>query len=197
MLSALAAVLLAYLLGSLSSAIIVCRLLRLPDPRTVGSGNPGATNVLRVASKRAAAVVLAGDMLKGFVPVMLASALGLSRTVLALTGLAAFLGHLYPVFFGFRGGKGVAAYLGVIIALSWVVGLATAATWLVAALLFRYSSLAAVTAAILSPAYMAFVTAVPAWTLGAVAMSGLLLWRHRSNIRRLLAGTEERIGSRR
>jgi acyl phosphate:glycerol-3-phosphate acyltransferase len=197
MLSALAAVLLAYLLGSLSSAIIVCRLMRLPDPRTVGSGNPGATNVLRVAGKGTAAVVLAGDMLKGFVPVMLASAFGLSAKVLALTGLGAFLGHLYPVFFGFRGGKGVATYLGVIIGLSWMVGLATGATWVAMALVFRYSSLAAVTAAILSPVYMAFITGVPAWTLGTVIMSILLTWRHGSNLRRLLAGTEERIGTKR
>ncbi len=196
MLSALLAVALAYLLGSASSAVIVCRLQGLPDPRTIGSGNPGATNVLRVAGKGTAAVVLAADMLKGFLPVTMAGALGASAAVMALTGMAAFLGHLYPVFFRFRGGKGVATYLGVLIALSWLAGLATVATWLAVALVFRYSSLAAITASVLSPLYVALGSATPEWTLACVVMSALLLWRHRTNIHKLLSGNEEKIGTR-
>jgi glycerol-3-phosphate acyltransferase PlsY len=196
MLSALIAVLLAYLLGSASSAVIVCRLQGLPDPRTIGSGNPGATNVLRVAGKGTAAVVLAADMLKGFLPVAIAGALGASAAVMALTGMAAFLGHLYPVFFRFRGGKGVATYLGVLISLSWPAGLATVATWLAVALVFRYSSLAAITASVLSPLYVSLGSAMPEWTSACVVMSALLLWRHRTNIHKLLSGNEEKIGTR-
>jgi glycerol-3-phosphate acyltransferase PlsY len=151
--------------------------------------------VLRVGGKGAAAVVLAGDVLKGFIPVAVAAAFGLSGAALALVGLAAFLGHIYPLFFGFRGGKGVATYLGVLFALAWPVGLATAATWLGMAALFRYSSLAALAASVLSPVYMAEIAAVPPWTVATAAMSAVLLWRHRENIRRLASGNETKIGT--
>ena len=134
---------LAYLLGSVSTAIIVCKLMGLPDPRTEGSGNPGATNVLRVGGKKAAAITLFGDTLKGLLPVLIARAFTSDPLILGLVGLAAFLGHLYPVFFGFKGGKGVATMLGVLFGYSWWVGLATAATWLIVAKVFKVSSLSA------------------------------------------------------
>ena len=141
-----------YLLGSISAAIIVCKLMGLPDPRSEGSRNPGATNVARIGGKKAAALTLLGDMLKGLLPVLLAHALDAGAVVLAGTALAAFLGHLYPVFFGFQGGKGVATALGVSFGLHWLAGLTIAGIWLVMALLFRYSSLSALTAIALSPA---------------------------------------------
>jgi acyl phosphate:glycerol-3-phosphate acyltransferase len=196
MLSALL-ILFAYLLGSVSTAIVLSRLLGLPDPRGYGSGNPGATNVLRRGGKKAAAVVLLGDMLKGLVPVLIAKALGTSELVVGLTGLAAFIGHLYPVFFNFEGGKGVATSLGVLIGLSPWVGLAAIATWLAIAVVFRYSSLSALVAAMLVPLYMAWLTPVSAWIASTVLMSAMLLWRHRANIEKLLSGREDKIGSKR
>jgi glycerol-3-phosphate acyltransferase PlsY len=183
----------AYLLGSLSTAIIVCRLMGLPDPRLQGSKNPGATNVLRYGGKKAAAITLAGDALKGVIPVLAAHALGQDASQLAIIGGAAFLGHLYPVFFGFQGGKGVATAFGVMLAMAWPVGLALLATWLVMAFLFKISSLSALTAAILSPLYFWLLTPHREWVIMAGAMSLLLLWRHRSNIRNLLSGKEGRI----
>ncbi|HEY5789789.1 MAG TPA: glycerol-3-phosphate 1-O-acyltransferase PlsY, partial [Gammaproteobacteria bacterium] len=147
-------VLVAYLLGSLSSAVIVCRLAGLPDPRSGGSGNPGATNVLRLGGKRLAAVTLLGDLLKGLLPVLAARLLGVEPALLGVIALAAFLGHLYPLFFGFRGGKGVATALGVLLGLDWVVGLATLLTWLAVALLSRYSSLSSLVATALAPAWV-------------------------------------------
>jgi glycerol-3-phosphate acyltransferase PlsY len=187
-------VLVAYLLGSLSSAIIVCRLAGLPDPRSDGSGNPGATNVLRLGGKKPAIVTLAGDMLKGLLPVLLGHALGLAPVLLALVGLAAFLGHLYPVFFRFQGGKGVATALGVLLGLDWVVGLATVATWLAVAFVTRYSSLSALIATGLAPVWVAwrFGSLEPA--VACVVMTALLFWRHAGNIRRLAAGEEPKIG---
>jgi glycerol-3-phosphate acyltransferase PlsY len=196
MLNAALLILLAYLMGSVSTAVIACRIARLPDPRAHGSHNPGATNVLRLGGKRAAALVLLGDMLKGLLPVLLARLLGASDLVLALVGLAAFLGHLYPVFFGFRGGKGVATSLGVLLGLSWLVGLAALATWLAVALGLRYSSLAAIMSAVLAPVYIAWLAPVPSWILAVTVMSAVLLWRHRSNIFKLLSGREDKIGSR-
>lgn len=187
----------AYLLGSVASAIVVARLLGLPDPRTVGSGNPGATNVLRTGGRLAGALTLAGDMLKGVVPVALATGVGAAPPVVAATACAAFLGHLYPVFFGFRGGKGVATLLGALAALAWPAGLATVATWLAVAALFRYSSLAAIVAALLAPVWVAWLSGEPAHVAATVFMAALLLWRHRGNMARLLAGTEDRIGARR
>lgn len=185
----------AYLLGSVATAVLACRLLGLPDPRTVGSGNPGATNVLRVGGKQAAIITLLGDMLKGLLPVVLARALGLAEAWVAAVALAAFLGHLYPVFFGFKGGKGVATALGCLLGMHWALGVAALATWLVVAALSRISSLSALTAALLSPAYAWWITHSPAPVAAAAVMTLLIYWRHRSNIRNLLAGTERRIGT--
>lgn len=189
-------VILAYLIGSLSSAIIVCRLFGLPDPRTEGSGNPGATNVLRIATKRAAAIVLVGDMVKGIAAILIAKAFQVSVPTLALVGFAVFAGHLYPVFFSFRGGKGVATAFGVLAALSWQVGLATAITWLVVAVVFRISSVAALTAAVLAPAYIWVFLEHPAYLVMGIVMAALLIWRHRSNIQHLFSGEEKKIGER-
>ncbi len=186
-------IIVAYLSGSLSTAIIVSKLSHLPDPRTQGSGNPGATNMLRVGGKKVAALTLLGDMFKSLLPVILASALTTNDIILALVGMAAFLGHLYPVFFGFRGGKGVATALGVLLGISWVVGLSTLVTWLFMAKVFRYSSLAALTAAVLAPLYLWLARPTLALLIMSVAMSLLLLWRHRSNIQRLISGQEDQI----
>lgn len=180
-----------YLMGSLSSAIILCKLMGLPDPRTQGSGNPGATNVLRVGGKRAAAITLAGDMIKGVIPVLAGHALGVSLDVLAAIGFAAFIGHLYPVFFGFHGGKGVATAIGVLTAATWQVGLITIGTWMAMAFLFRISSLSALTAFALTPLYVWILIPNQPVYFGMVCiMTVLLFWRHRSNIRKLLKGTE-------
>ena len=187
-------ILAAYLLGSLSSAIIICKLAGLPDPRGQGSGNPGATNVLRFGGKKLAALVLLGDILKGIIPATVAILIGLAPDTVAIVGLAAFVGHLYPVFFGFRGGKGVATAVGVILALSWITGLALIATWLLISFLLRISSLAAIGSAILAPAYIWYLTAQPAYVIAVGIMSLILIWRHRSNIRNLLSGQEPRIG---
>ncbi len=182
-----------YLFGSISTAIIVCKLMGLPDPRTGGSGNPGATNVARLGGKKAAALTLIGDMLKGLIPVLIAHALQAGPTILAGTALAAFLGHLYPVFFGFRGGKGVATALGVIYGLYWPVGLLTTAIWLGMALLFRYSSLAALTAILLTPPGFMWLWPEPPVIVAMAIMTVMLYWRHRSNISNLLSGKEGKI----
>lgn len=184
---------LAYLLGSVSSAIVVCRLMGLPDPRTEGSNNPGATNVLRIGGKKAAALTLAGDTLKGVIPMVACHLLGVPALVFALAGLAVFLGHLYPVFFGFRGGKGVATALGALLGLQWSVGLLVVGTWLAMAALFRISSLAALVAAAAAPIYMWWLRPEPPFIIASVFMTALLYWRHRSNIRNLIDGTEGRI----
>jgi glycerol-3-phosphate acyltransferase PlsY len=182
-----------YLFGSISTAIIVCKLMGLPDPRTGGSGNPGATNVARLGGKKAAALTLIGDMLKGLIPVLIAHALQAGPTILAGTALAAFVGHLYPVFFGFRGGKGVATALGVIYGLYWPVGLLTTAIWLGMALLFRYSSLAALTAILLTPPGFMWLWPEPPVIVAMAIMTVMLYWRHRSNISNLLSGKEGKI----
>ena len=184
----------AYLLGSVSSAIIVCKLMGLPDPRTVGSGNPGATNVLRLGGKKAAAVTLFGDMLKGFIPALAAVLTAQRHEVLALVALAAFLGHLYPIFFRFEGGKGVATALGVLFGLNWMIGLATAATWLVAAALTRISSLSALIAMAAAPGYVWWIFQSTPLAAAMGVMTVLLYWRHRENIRRILKGEEKKIG---
>ncbi len=181
----------AYLAGSLSAAIITCRLMGLPDPRTQGSGNPGATNVMRVGGKKPAAITLAGDAAKGLLPVLLAQALGVSNMVLALTALAAFLGHLYPLFFGFKGGKGVATAFGALIGLAWPVALGLLAVWLLMARVFHISSLAALTAATLSPLFMWWLRPQPELIAVSVVISVMLIWRHRQNIRQLLDGSEK------
>ena len=182
-----------YLFGSVSTAIIVCRLMGLPDPRTDGSGNPGATNVARLGGKKAAALTLVGDVLKGLIPVLIAHAMHAGPVILAATALAAFLGHLYPVFFGFQGGKGVATALGVIYGLYWPVGLLTTAVWLAMALLFRYSSLAALIAILLTPLGFLWLWPEPAIIIAMCVLTVLLYWRHRSNIANLLSGKEGKI----
>ena len=198
------AVLAGYLIGSLSFAVIVSRLMGLSDPRSYGSKNPGATNVLRSGRKGAALATLVLDALKGWLPVFVinqwGAAWGLGAGTAALAGLAAFLGHLYPVFFRFQGGKGVATAAGVLFGIDWLLGLATGASWLIIAFFFRYSSLASLVAAFFAPAYYLLGGNI-AWPLDATAlvalvvMSLLLVWRHRENIRRLLAGTESRLGA--
>lgn len=189
----IALVVFAYLLGSLSAAIITCKLMGLPDPRSEGSRNPGATNVLRFGGKKAAAITLLGDSLKGLIPVLVARLAGVDDTVLAATAMAAFLGHLYPIFFSFHGGKGVATAMGVLLGISWPVALAAAATWLVMAKGLKISSLAALTAAVLAPLYMWLLESSPAFFSMSVALAILLVWRHRSNIQRLLSGAEGKI----
>jgi len=184
----------AYLIGSVATAIITCRIMGLPDPRTQGSGNPGATNVLRHGGKKAAAITLAGDLLKGLLPVLAAQLLGVAPAAVAATALAAFLGHLYPIYFGFRGGKGVATAFGAMLGISWLLAGAMLLTWLIMAAAFRFASLSALTAAALAPIYAAALTPEPVYIAAAFTMSVLLIWRHRSNIRKLLAGTEDRIG---
>ena len=199
----IAAAIAAYLIGSLSFAVIVSRVMGLNDPRTYGSKNPGATNVLRSGSKAAAAVTLLLDALKGWLPVVLVKYFGkpygLEDGTLAMVGLAAFVGHLYPVFFRFQGGKGVATALGVLLGYSSVLGLATAASWLIIAYFFRYSSLASVVAAVFAPLYYLFGNGL-AWyldksiLLAIAVMSLLFIWRHAANITRLIKGTEARLG---
>ncbi|QNN55611.1 glycerol-3-phosphate 1-O-acyltransferase PlsY [Diaphorobacter ruginosibacter] len=194
----------AYLVGSLSFAVIVSKLMGLNDPRTYGSGNPGATNVLRSGSKAAAILTLLLDAVKGWLPVALVHWFGgphgLEEGTIAAVGLAAFLGHLWPVFFKFKGGKGVATAAGVLIGISGWLGLATLASWLIIAVFFRYSSLASLVAAVFAPFFYVLGGGV-AWVMDArigvsiAIMSGLLVWRHKENIGRLLAGKESKIGS--
>lgn len=188
-----ALILTAYLIGSVPMAIVVARLAGLADPRTTGSGNPGTTNVLRYGGKAAAALTLAGDILKGGLAVLLARFVSGDPGVIAASGFAVFLGHLYPIFFGFRGGKGVATALGVWLLLVPAVGLSLVATWLVVALVFRYSSLAALSAAVAAPSYAWWFAPLTEYLVLATAMTVLLVWRHRSNIGNLLAGRESRI----
>ena len=185
----------AYLLGSVSFAVLVSKVMGLPDPHTYGSKNPGATNVLRTGSKVAALLTLIGDSCKGAVAVLLAAFFVTTIPIeLALVGLAAFLGHLYPVFHRFQGGKGVATAAGVLLALNWLVGLGTLLTWGIIALFLRYSSLSALVAALFAPLGTTYLLG---WQAGVVVavMSAFLVWRHKGNIGRLLAGTEPRIGA--
>lgn len=192
--SVLLLVLGAYLIGSLSSAVILCKAAGLPDPRTQGSGNPGATNVLRMGSKKLAAVVLLLDVLKGVIPVLIGRLLGLDMAVLTLIALFAFLGHLYPVFFQFRGGKGVATALGAFLALSPLLAIAGLLMWLLVFVVSRISSLSAITATALTPVYAYWLidNTFSRWIILLIAL--LLLWRHRANIRRLIAGEEPKSG---
>jgi glycerol-3-phosphate acyltransferase PlsY len=184
----------AYLVGSIPFAVVVSRAMGLPDPRSYGSGNPGTTNVLRSGSKVAALLTLAGDAAKGWIAVWGAMKLGLAVEVVAIVALAAFIGHVFPVWLGFRGGKGVATAAGVLFALDWRVGLATLGAWLVVVVATRYSSLGALVASVLAPvAVYTFLGAGPIW-LASLAMSAVLLWRHEGNIRKLLRGEESRIG---
>ena len=185
--------LIGYLCGSLASAIIVCRIMKLPDPRQGGSGNPGATNVLRLGGKQAAALTLAGDVLKGFLPVLLAHLLTDSPTILAATAVAAVVGHMYPIFFGFKGGKGVATAFGAVGALVYPVALFMAAVWVVVAMAFRFASVASMAAAAAAPLFALVFFREPAYILGLLVIAALLVYRHRTNIQRLREGTEPEI----
>ena len=191
-------IILAYLIGSLSFAVIVSWAMGLPDPHTYGSGNPGATNVLRTGKKLAAILTLLGDAGKGRFAVWLAQKyaadFGLSPTTIAGVAIAVFLGHLFPVFFRFLGGKGVATALGILIAINGWLGLATFSTWLIIVFFFRYSSLAAIVASVFAPVYCFFLFGITAALPAVILMSALLVWRHRENITKLLAGTESRLG---
>lgn len=194
---------LAYLIGSISFAVVVSKCMRLPDPHTYGSGNPGATNVLRTGNKLAAVLTLIGDALKGYLAVMLARVLlgdqsltsTLSSWVLCGVVLAVFLGHLFPIFHGFKGGKGVATACGILFGVNWVLGLATLSTWIIVAMFMRYSSLAAIAAAVFGPIYFVFLFGFQPMGIALLIVCLLLIWRHRSNITNLLNGTESRIGS--
>lgn len=188
------AVLLSYLIGSVSSAIIVCKLMRLPDPRTQGSRNPGATNVLRIGGKKAAIITLLGDVLKGLLPVLVAKWYGFDSVVIALIAFVAFLGHLYPIFFRFEGGKGVATALGCLLALNWPAGLCWLMTWGIIAFVFRYSSLASLTASLLAPFYIWVFTGNLLWVNTITWISLILIIRHHDNITKLIRGEESKIG---
>jgi glycerol-3-phosphate acyltransferase PlsY len=204
MLNPFLATLAAYLLGSLAFAVIVSRVMGLSDPRTFGSKNPGATNVLRSGSKAAAIVTLLLDACKGLVPVLLVRLygprFGLGEGTVALVALAAFLGHLYPVFFRFQGGKGVATFIGAVFGIHWLLGLATGLTWIIIAFFFRYSSLASLVAAVFAPLFYLLGDRMQWYAdrrvaLALAVMAGLLFYRHRENIARLLKGTESRLGA--
>jgi glycerol-3-phosphate acyltransferase PlsY len=184
----------AYLIGSISSAVLVARAFGLQDPRTVGSGNPGATNILRYGSRKAAIITLVGDILKGVIAVVIARLLTDDPRVIAFTMMAVIVGHMFPVFFRFQGGKGVATAVGAYIAASPLTGAALIVTWLVVAVLTRYSSLSALVATALSPLFVWTWLRDPAYLIGSIVIGVLLFWRHRENIRRLANGTETKIG---
>jgi len=193
----------AYLIGSISFAVVVSKCMRLPDPHTYGSGNPGATNVLRTGNKLAAALTFIGDALKGYFAVMLARIIlgdqsltsTMSSWVLCGVVLAVFLGHLFPIFHGFKGGKGVATACGILFGVNLILGIATLSTWIIVAVFLRYSSLAALAAAVFGPLYFVFLFGFQPMGIALLAVCALLIWRHRSNITNLLNGTESRIGS--
>lgn len=199
-LASVAAIVIAYLIGSVSFAVVVSKLMGLPDPHTYGSKNPGATNVLRSGNKTAAVFTLLGDAFKGWFAVWLAQSLAsrfdFGDWTLAGVALAVFVGHLYPLFHGFKGGKGVATAAGVLLGLSAWLGLATLASWIIIAVFFRYSSLAALVAAVFAVFFYLFLFGMDDIALAVIAMSALLIWRHRGNIAKLLAGKESRIGER-
>jgi len=193
----------AYLIGSISFAVVVSKCMRLPDPHSYGSGNPGATNVLRTGNKLAAVLTLIGDALKGYLAVMLArillgdSALTSTFNSWLLCGvvIAVFLGHLFPIFHGFKGGKGVATACGILFGIHWILGVATLSTWIIVATFMRYSSLAALAAAVFAPIYFVFLFGFQPMAIALACICALLIWRHSSNIRNLINGTETRIGA--
>ncbi|MDH5710449.1 MAG: glycerol-3-phosphate 1-O-acyltransferase PlsY [Gammaproteobacteria bacterium] len=187
--------LIAYLLGSISTAIITCKIMGLADPRSVGSNNPGATNVLRTGGKKAAIITLFGDMLKGLLPVLVAQQMQAGNTALAITGISAFLGHLYPLYFGFKGGKGVATFYGVLLGINWIIGLAALAVWGAMALIFKISALSALVSAFSAPFIIWYIDGSAILIAATVLMSTLLILKHHSNIKRLLQGTEGKIAS--
>jgi acyl phosphate:glycerol-3-phosphate acyltransferase len=184
---------LGYLCGSLASAVIVCRVMKLPDPRKEGSGNPGATNVLRLGGRKAAALTLLGDVLKGAIPVLLAHLLSDSAAVVAATAVAAVVGHMYPVFFQFKGGKGVATAFGAVAAAVYPVALFMGAVWVLTAIATRYASLASMTAAVVAPLFALVFIREPAYVLALATIAALLVYRHRANIQRLRHGVESEI----
>ena len=187
-------VVIAYLFGSVNSAIIVCRIMNLPDPRDLGSRNPGATNVLRIGNKFAAAITLFGDLLKGFIPVMFTNYLIGYGPTIAIVSLAALLGHMYPIYYQFQGGKGIATTLGILLGISWLMGLIWVILWLSAALLFKYSSLAALIATSLILIFSWF-WSFDVWIFATLSIiTVLVFWRHRSNIRNLYTGDEIKLG---
>jgi len=193
----------AYLVGSISFAVVVSKCMRLPDPHSYGSGNPGATNVLRTGNKLAAALTFIGDALKGYLAVMLVRILlgdgsltsSLSSWLLCGVVIAVFLGHLFPMLHGFKGGKGVATACGILFGIHWILGVATLSTWMIVAIFMRYSSLAALAAAVFAPIYFVFLFGFQPMAIALTFICALLIWRHRSNIRNLMNGTESRIGS--
>jgi len=184
---------LAYLLGSISAAILVCKLLGLSDPRTGGSGNPGTTNVMRLHGKTAAFLTLTGDVFKGIIPVLLAKVIVGSEFIIALSGFAAFLGHIFPIYFKFKGGKGVATLIGILLATHWLLGLAYVITWILTAAIFRYSSLAALIATLSIPFYTYFLEQNFQYTVSFSMIAVILFWRHKSNIYNLLNNKERKI----
>jgi glycerol-3-phosphate acyltransferase PlsY len=191
-------ILASYFIGSISFAVVVSKAMRLPDPHSYGSGNPGATNVLRTGNKLAAVLTLVGDALKGYLAIFLARALigvDVDSWVLPTVAVAAFLGHLFPVFHGFKGGKGVATALGILLGISAWLGLAALSTWLIVAFFMRYSSLAALITALFAPVYFVFLFGFQPMALAIATMSALLIWRHQGNIQKLLNGTEGRLGA--
>lgn len=188
-------IVLAYLFGSVSSAVVVCQLMGFPDPRQHGSNNPGATNVLRLYGKQAAFITLAGDMLKGLLPLLVGKMLGAPHAVLAVMGLAAFAGHLFPVFFNFQGGKGVATFIGVIYGYAWPLGLIFMIEWTLMAFLFRYSSLAALVASSTIIIFVNMFLPAPYYLIASILMVILIFWRHKLNIQKLMAGKESKIGA--
>ena len=187
-------IIIAYLLGSLSAAVLVCNILGLSDPRSGGSGNPGTTNVMRLHGKKAAFLTLTGDILKGIIPVLLAKVISNSEIIIALSGLAAFLGHIFPIYFGFKGGKGVATLIGVLFATHWQLGVAYVLTWILTAFIFRYSSLAALIAAILTPLYAYFSGQESQYIVILIIIMIILLWKHKPNIINLIKKKEDKIG---
>lgn len=185
-------IVLAYLMGSLSSAIIICKSFGLPDPRSEGSGNPGATNVMRIGGKKLAALTLVGDLMKGLIPVLITTWLGLDNTTIALVAVAAFLGHLFPLFFGFKGGKGVATAFGAILGLNLYVALCAFAVWLTIFIITRISSLSALLAALSAPLFLYLFQSPQEITFAVIFMDLFLIYRHKANIQRLLKGEEKR-----
>ena len=183
----------AYLLGSVSAAIIVCKTLGLSDPRTGGSGNPGTTNVMRLYGKKAAFLTLVGDIFKGIIPVLLAKVIVNSEFIIAICGLAAFLGHIFPIYFKFEGGKGVATLIGILFATHWLLGVSYIVTWILTVLIFRYSSLAALIAALPIPIYSYFIVHNNQYTISFAVIAIILFWRHKPNIYNLLNGKEDKI----
>lgn len=184
-----------YLIGSISSSILIARLLNLPDPRGLGSGNPGATNMLRTGSKKAAVFTLVGDLLKSLIPLLIARYFGFELFALCLMGLAAIIGHMFPIYYQFRGGKGVATTVGVLLAINWHLALSWGVIWLTTAMVTRFSSLAAIVATISLPLVAYFLNLPTYLLLTTVAIVVLVIWRHQSNIRNLLSGNEDKIGS--